>query len=439
MGRPYFRGAALLAGVLLLGAVGVTAFQYARDDRTSGSAAAAAAPRTGLALTYADRMGTHYTAIPPDLTLPPRVKEIPIEIRLDSIWGGTGRDVSGHIWVGASDRDSGGSAHLLEYAPESGVMTDHGDVVSELKEAGVYRQGEGQIKLHTKIVQGEDGYLYFASFDEEGEDPAAGLVSKWGGHFWRYKPGNPHWEHIRSVPQALVAVAGNANWMYALGYWDHVLFQYDTRKKTWRQVKVGSVREHVSRNIVVDRHGHAYVPRARELRPGEKAAGEGQEFAAELVEFDTDLKEVGSTPLAYYAERHNSHGLIGLSYLEDGSILVSTHIGYLYRITPSDTGAATVEAVGWIHPKGGSYPASLFPIDGKRYLAAVVQVEGGFDWIVYDLLNKQSRAQRLTLKPAYRLLYGSSTRDNQGRFYVVGQQDGPDGHRPLMLQVEMQN
>ena len=438
MGRSYFRGVVVLAGLLLLGAAGMLSFQYARSGPASGSAGTAAS-RAGVALTEADRMGTRYTALPADLTLPPRVKEIPIEIRLDSIWGGTGRDVAGHIWVGASDRDAGGSAHLLEYAPESGTMIDHGDVVSELKEAGVYRQGEGQIKLHTKIVQGEDGYLYFASFDEEGEDPNAGLVSKWGGHFWRYKPGNAHWEHIRSVPQALVSVAGNGNWIYALGYWDHVLFQYDTRKQTWRQIKVGSVREHVSRNIVVDRRGHVYVPRARELRAGEAAAGEGQEFAAELVEFDTDLKEVASTPLAFYAARHDSHGLIGLSYLEDGTIVVSTHIGYLYRITPHEGAAASVDAVGWIDPKGVTYPASLFPIDGKRYLAAVVQVEGGFDWVVYDLLKKQSQAQKFNIKPAYGLLYGSSTRDNQGRFYVVGQQNGPDGRRPVMLQVEMQN
>jgi hypothetical protein len=322
-------------------------------------------------------------------------------------------------------------------------MVDHGDVVSELKQAGVYRQGEGQIKIHTKIVQGEDGYLYFATFDEEGEHASTGIVSKWGGHFWRYKPGAAHWEHIRSVPQALVAVAGNGNWIYALGYWDHVLFQYDTRKQTWRQVTVGSVREHVSRNFVVDRRGHAYVPRAREWLPGEAAAHPGQDFAAELVEFDTGLKEVHSTPLAYYAGHHDSHGLIGLSYLEDGAIVVSTHVGYLYRITPSDSGAATVEALGWFHPNanatGNSYPASLFPIDGKRYLAGVVQVESGFDWVVYDLLNKHSQAQKFNAKAPLRLLYGSSTRDNSGRFYVVGQQEGPSGRRPLMLQVEMQN
>jgi len=314
-------------------------------------------------------------------------------------------------------------------------------VVGELKYAGLYRNGEGQIKIHTKIVQAEDGYLYFASFDEEGESPGDGVVSKWGGHLWRLRPGNRHWEHIRSVPQALVAVAGSGNWIYALGYWDHILFQYDTRKRTWRQIRVGSVREHVSRNFVVDLHGHAYVPRAREWLPSDAMAHPNEAFSVELVEFDTNLKEVGSTPLQYYTDTsHDSHGLIGLSYLADGSIVISTHIGYLYRITPSDSGAARVDALGWLHPDGGSYASSLFPIDGTRYLAAAVNVAGRLDWIVYDLLNKRSQAQKLPLRAENLLLYGSSTRDNEGRFYVVGRQPGAPGHnKPLLLQIETQH
>ena len=426
--RAWTRG--VIGALLLLGTFCALSFAVAPSGKPS------AAP------TYADLMGTTYTTLPADTTLPPRVKEIPIEIRADAIWGGTGRDASGHIWIGVSDRDAGGSAHLLEYVPDSGAVIDHGDVVSELKQAGVYRQGEGQIKIHTKIIEAQDGYLYFGSFDEEGEDPYRAVPPKWGGHLWRYKPGNQHWEHLRSTPQALVAVAGNGIWIYALGYWDHVLFQYDTLKRTWLQVRVGSIPEHVSRNFVVDRRGHAYVPRVREWQPGEAKVHPDQKFSTELVEFDTDLKEVASTPLGYYVDARSgrdSHGLIGLSYLEDGSIVISTAIGYLYRIMPSDTGAARVEALGWLHPTGNSYPSSIFPIDGNRYLAGVAQGPGGFDWFVYDLMTRKAQTQKLPFMAQAMLLYGSSTRDNQGRFYVVGRQGGPSGSKPLLLQVEMQN
>jgi hypothetical protein len=122
------------------------------------------------AVSYAERMGTRYTPAPVNMNAAPSVAEIPLPAFLsaEAIWGATGRDASGHIWIGASDRGNGGSAHLLEYEPDSGTLTDRGDVISELKYAGLYRSGEGQIKIHTKIIKADDGYLYFASFDEEG-------------------------------------------------------------------------------------------------------------------------------------------------------------------------------------------------------------------------------------------------------------------------------
>jgi hypothetical protein len=274
------------------------------------------------------------------------------------------------------------------------------------------------------------------------------VAPKWGGHLWRLQPKNRHWEHLYSVPEGLVAVAGNGNWIYALGFWDHVLYQYNVQKVTWRRVRVGSVEGHVSRNIVVDRRGHVYVPRVRAWRPGEAAAHPPTEpLSAELVEFDVDLKEVGSTPLSYYADTESgarrardSHGLVGLSYLADGSIVVTTHVGYLYRITPADRGAAKVQAFGWLHPDGASYASSLFPVDGNRYLTGVVTTqEAGPQWIVYDLLTRQSHVQAFTgFDTRDTLLYGSSTRDDIGRFYVVGmQKNDPHGYKPILLQVQM--
>jgi hypothetical protein len=406
-----------------------------------------AAPETPAL--YAARMGTRYTPVPTDLNPPLRVVEIPIpaSVHGDAIWGGTGRDARGHIWMGVSALGDGGSAHLLEYAPDSGILTDRGDVVSELKQAGVYRAGEGQIKIHTKIIQAEDGYLYFASFDEEGESASGAILPKWGGHLWRLKPSNRHWEHLYAVPQGLVSLAGNGNWIYALGYWGHVLYQYNTQARTWRQVRVGSVQGHVSRNIVADRHGHVYVPRAREWRPGEASAHPAEVFSAELVEYDTNLKEISSTPLRYYADpdaqqARDSHGLIALSYLSDGSIVVSTHVGYLYRITPADQGAAKVEGVGWVHPSGLSYAGSLFPIDGSRYLAGVVTTQkGDVQWVIYDLQTRQSRGQAFSsYSNRDTLLYGSSMRDDRGQFYVAGRQkNNPHGYKPILLQVQMRN
>jgi hypothetical protein len=197
----------------------------------------------------------------------------------------------------------------------------------------------------------------------------------------------------------------------------------------------------MSRNIVVDRAGHAYVPRVREWRPSEAAAHPQEKVSAELVEFGPDLQEIKSTPLAHYSDAvagPSGHGIIGLAYMQDGSIVITTHAGYLYRITPSDRDAAKVEAVGSIHPAGESYASSLFPIDGKRYLAGVTTRADNFEWFVYDLQNKMAQTQKLAFGEPDALMYGSSTRDDKGRFYVVGSQKAkPHGYRPLLLQIEL--
>ncbi|HSS14493.1 MAG TPA: hypothetical protein VLL04_11400 [Rhizomicrobium sp.] len=380
---------------------------------------------------------------PGDTLAPTRAVEIPLpsSFPAEAIWGSTGRDTSGHIWLGVSTRGYGPSAHLLEYAPDTGKFRDRGDVISELKRAGVWREGEAQAKIHTKIFQAADGYLYFASFDEEGESVPLAIKPKWGGHIWRLKPNSDHWEHLRAVPEGMIALAGYGNWIYALGYWDQVLYQYDTTKRTWRSITVGSVRGHVSRNIVVDLHGHVYVPRAREWRPAEAAAHPNELFSAELVEFDTNLKEVSSTRLDNYIDPHdgrNSHGIIGLTYLANGPIVISTHRGYLYRVTPANSGAAKIEGLGWVYPNGPSYAASLFPMDGT-HLAAVTAVEGApAQLVIYDLRTQRGRAQSLRLEAQDLLLYGTSTCDNNGRCYVVGwQKNFPHGHKPIMLQIDI--
>ena len=133
--------------------------QWIKQPTTSEATKSPSTPKPIVrSLTPADR--------PNDELSPLRVVEIPLppSFPAEAIWGATGRDTSGHIWVGVSTRGYGPSAHLLEYAPDTGKFRDRGDVVSELKHAGVWRVGEEQTKIHTKIFQAEDGYLYFRVF-----------------------------------------------------------------------------------------------------------------------------------------------------------------------------------------------------------------------------------------------------------------------------------
>lgn len=360
------------------------------------------------------------------------------------IWGATGRDSRGHIWIGVSAEGGDGSARLFEHDPEAGSVTDRGSVVAMLKKLGLLRPGETQVKIHSKIWQVGD-HLYFSSTDEAGEQADGSAPPRWGSHLWRLRLTDHSWEHLLAVPEGLTAVAAGGSWVYALGLWNHVLYQYDTRNGQLRRTAVGSVAGHMSRNLVADNRGHVYVPRIRNDKP--KATHDDPfgltGLRTSLVEFDKNLAEVGETPLRGYADPRDptrSHGLTGFAHLADGSIAIALHTGALYRILPKEGGLATIEDLGWFHPLGTAYTPSLFVVDERGTVAGVAQPpRGGYVWLVRDLSQKSSRPiVSFPFTSRELLLYGSATRDDKGHFYVAGRHMDPAGRgpRPLLLRIE---
>ena len=377
--------------------------------------------------------GSVFSVSPRDPFGPPGVREIALPPLPDGvcIWGATGRDRDGHIWVGVSADTPGGSATLLQFDPDTGAWHDRGTVVDQLKSAGLYRQGEGQVKIHSKIVPGEDGWLYFASTDEEGEMEAT--LPRWGGHLWRIKPDTQRWQHVLAVPEGLLAVSGVGRYIYALGYWDHVLYQYDTVTGKHKRVVVGSTAGHVSRNFLADVRGHAYVPRL--------AARADGTIAATLVEYDSELRELAATPLENYLgtlSPQANHGIVGLVYLADDRLLFTTHRGQLYTIQPRVDTPALVTAIGWFHPDGEAYAPSLFALGRDALIAGVTERNGRYEWVVMELNTRISGAFPLDTKDLRGvLLYGSVNRDRAGRAYVGGwASSGSGGTRPIMLQID---
>lgn len=384
---------------------------------------------------YEERSGSFFGPAPatPIAAAPPtRELTLPAFADATAIWGSSGRDLQGRIWIGVSASSPGMSAHLLQYDPEADVMRDRGAVVDQLKAAGLHRAGEGQIKIHSRIITADDGWLYFASTDEDGEHEDGTVLPRWGGHFWRIDPDTGKWQHLWTAPEGLVATSGVGRYVFILGYWNHILYQYDTATGKTKRAVVGSVGGHVSRNFLADVNGHAYVPRLSKSRQGK--------IMVALVEYDSELQELAATPLEYYADEgsiEENHGIIGLTYLADGRMVFTTHRGYLYLIEPQPGRAAKVLPVGWFHPRAETYAPSLFSIDGRRVLAGVTQRGPRFDWVVFDLQTRRSTAHLLDTKNLTDvLLYCSVSRDNAGRFYVGGWAANPaGGERPFLLQV----
>jgi hypothetical protein len=350
-----------------------------------------------------------------------------------AIWGASGADARGHIWLGIASNDgTSGSAHLYEYDPAADVATDRGDVVGQLRRLGLARAGERQMKIHSRVVTGADGLLYFASMDESGENADGSKLPTWGGHLWRLGPRGV-WQHLARTPEALIAVAAGERYVYALGYFRHVLYQFDTRTRTLRSVIVGADGGHVSRNFFVDARGHAYVPRVTEV-PG------GLPLAM-LVELTTDLTEAGRHPLTHYFERglSDSHGIVAVHDDGAGGWYFNTGKGRLYQVSVPASGPATVTDRGWFHPAGSRYVAAMFrdAASGTLFGVSGPSNHGGrrFEWVARRPDGGVSVAPILLRGsaefPDGALLYGSMTRDTSGRYYVVGVL----GPKPLVLQV----
>ncbi len=349
---------------------------YVVYDR--GSDVVALAPP---AMSYAELTGSSFAPPAGDPLRSPEVRQLklPPIPHASSVWGATGRDARGRIWVGVSSWSGEVGAHLLQYDPDTDEWYDRGAVLEQLRAAGVYRAGESQTKIHSKIVPAEDGWLYFASTDEEGEVEGS-VPPRWGAHLWRIHPDSYQWQHLAAVPEGLVAVSGVGRYIYALGYWNHVLYQLDTATRDLKRVVVGSADGHVSRNFLADARGHAYVPRVQ--------ARAGGAATAALVEYDSELREVAVTPLEHYLGKgspSSNHGIVGLAYLPDGRLLFTTHLGHLYVVEPKGAQPAKVAAAGWFHPSGQSYAPSLFPLGGNRLVAGVASRDSQFEWVVFEL------------------------------------------------------
>lgn len=396
--------------------------------------------------TTAKRSGTAFTALPSDPFATPALTRVPIPAfpGADSVWGATGRNQQGRIWFGVSASDVPvPSAHLFEFDPQSGRTVDWGDVVTALKDAGLHRSGEGQMKIHTKIIEADDGHLYFASMDEEGEEADGSRLPMWGSHLWRLRRPSNRWEHLRAVPQGLIALSSDGRWISALGYFDHVLFQYDTATDEFRSVAVGAAEGHVSRNFLTDGRGHVFVPRVTPL-PGQSGSRRSERLGASLVEYDIELRAINETPLSHYIDdgQWSFHGITGFTPMADGAIAFTTSVGFLYRIVPSAEGPAAVEPVGWFHPKGKTYAPSLFTFSGARYLCGITRRSKQYDWVVYDLERGRSLATPLPLdqvglKTEDLLLYGSVTRDDAGAFYVGGKSTTRGNGGPVLLRLQV--
>ena len=348
------------------------------------------------------------------------------------MWGSVGRDHRGRIYVGAScESAAGASAHLLEFDPAKNEWNDRGGAVEQLKRLGLAKAGDSQNKIHTKILEAPDGFLYFASMDETGERDDGSALPIYGSVIWKMKPGETSWQFIKRVPEGLVTAAVGGSDVYFLGYHGHVVYRVDTKTGIVTNTRVGATGGHVSRNLLAA-PGRVYVPRVRS-------------GTASLVELNADLDELATHPLKDYSVTPDadSHGIVSFAATKDGSQYFCTDGGRHYAIK-----ADGVSDLGLIHPDGPAYVSCLCSPDGERWLVGIghkpTRGEPAYEWLVRDLKTGTTNVKPFTLPVPEGskgvLVYGSVTRDDEGRWYVGGAfLNGPRSRdfTPAVWRIEM--
>ena len=83
------------------------------------------------------------------------------------------------------------------------------------------------------------------------------------------------------------------------------------------------------------------------------------------------LTEIQRLPLDHYRadSSFDTHGLVGFTYLPNGSIVFTSASGFLWRLDPAPQRPATLTELGWFHPEGASYPA--VPVRPRRHTICV--------------------------------------------------------------------
>lgn len=384
---------------------------------------------------------------------PPKLRllDTPEFVGANSIWGATGRDDKGNMYFGvAAYGVDDPSARLWRYKPDEDRFDDMGAVNLKLREMGIARVDrfpETQMKIHSKIFEVGDGRIYFSSQDEHDEAYDGSRNALFGGRLFSMDLKTGNWDCVATTPEGLIAVAGGNRYVCALGYFGHVLYQYDTQQKTSKSVRVGTVGGHVSRNLFVDEREHVFAVR---LEKAEERAGPGISWVgatpvkATLVEFDTELNELKQSPLDDYQPTLDtgSHGITGYACLLSGDIVFVTHTGALWKLSKAvGEPSRNLERLGWMHPEGPGECESLFSPIGERYVSGFVVHGKRYQWVVYDIQKRRSVSLQLDPESQAILeipglgIYGCDTLDNQHRAYVAGWRKIPRGNGPCIIKL----
>ena len=278
------------------------------------------------------------------------------------------------------------------------IVSFHGDVVGQLSAAGILRKGEHQARSTRESFKGPTTTCIFRRWTKKASTKTARSYHD-GAPFVANESRHIQVGASSRDPEALIAVAVGDRYVYALGYFGHVLFQFDTMTRDVKRIPVGSLGGHVSRNFIADYRGHAFVPgcaptrrlTANGARVDRRARAESGRAERNAARTGALFRGVATEPTESPASRkwrtapvlqHSRRLPLSRSRL----LVPRPSITARRRFLAS---AGSIRAV--------RYVASLFSPDGADTVLALshnilsTAATGRYQWLTLDLKNGVSR------------------------------------------------
>jgi hypothetical protein len=347
-----------------------------------------------------------------------------------SSWGSIGYSSRcDRVYVGVTNhRDRVG---LFEYD----VATEKMRLCGFLPELAHLRDPDWQGKMHSQIVEGPDGGMYFST--DGGELRHLYLMDHpqgyGGGYFFRWDPAEnslaclgrtPEYESVKDLMVDRVSglIVGVTFPMV------HLL-TYDWRRNDLRDLgRLGS--GHVPRVLFGDRWGNVYYV----------------DWRQRLVKYEHDTGRLlfSSDSLPAFAGTEGDRIITGITaWAEDrdtGVIYLVTYGSMLIAYHPTRTGFGRTEALGGIFDgklkKPYEYYCPNLALGANGRLYYFIGGHGSFvegsDMNVLVEFDPASRAKRVLLtfpRDVIEEVTGSGVRDSRGNLYFAGRRNDPQAER----------
>lgn len=359
----------------------------------------------------------------------------------DSCWWALGNDDDGNIYAAVSNHLTypNGNVAIFKYDPAQNKMTLVNDVRSVSTAAGNWLSTENQQKVHTRLVRGADGALYFATDDNSWGT----LTDHRGTHIYALKNGvitdlsktatsylnksmqtvngniGVHVENYGTISMEMTR--GTPRLIYGITYGDGYLYRLNLETgdiKMIAQTGKGYANG-IIRNFAVDTNGNAYVPM--------RGTSNGD---IRIYKYDNTGGTWGYTGKSYAdnflaGNEPDKSGWLMHVYSNTGDMVYFiAYDGKVYRFTFA---AESLQYLGILEPNPNPRVTNLILSGDKKHLYALLFRYAGINqnkFVDFNISTGQVTTidSNIATYGTRDLIFGGLARDKLRHAYMVGWQ-----------------